>query len=454
MFGIGGMIGGGIFALSGEVALKAGLGAFLVFTIAGLIALSSGLVYAEFSTKIVGSGGGYTYVSTIFPDFFGFLTGWWFFLAYTLAGAFYAEVFGKYMEALTNTPFLLWSILLAVFFALINFIGIRESSIAETALTLFKLLIIAIFIVGGFLTLNISTVIQRAEIRMYGSLVMLATVFISFEGFDIISTLSSEMINPTKAAPKAVVSSILIVTGLYILTVLMVLATIIQYGLPANIMPEEIILYAAKNAIGKTGLILLGTGAIVSTISAYNATLCAASRVGLAMGENKALPRIFKLLHPKTRTPHASIFLSTFIIISLLVISNMFLPFEEISIIFGQLASLFFAFSFSMVDFSLIIYRNLSHNDSNSFKTPLYPLTPLFGFIGALLIGGILAIHNLEIFLTFLFLTIVGTVVYLFLLRKAKSPEEALRIVLNDIIRAKEALSIREFLESLHEKKK
>ncbi|MHA1608483.1 MAG: APC family permease [Candidatus Njordarchaeales archaeon] len=453
MFGIGGMIGGGIFALSGEIALKAGLGAILVFIITGFIALSSGLVYAEFSTRIVSSGGGYSFVYETFPEFLGFVTGWWFFLAYTFAGAFYAEVFGKYLSVMTGVPYIIWSTVLAIMFAIINFIGIKESSIAEIVLTLFKLFLIAFFVLGGLLCLDIIEALLKAEIQFSGALLMIATVFIAFEGFDVIATLSSEMKNPTKDAPKAIISSILIVTSLYILVVIIVLATIIKYGIPSNAIPEEIILYSAKYVIGVLGSTLLGAGAIISTISAYNATLCAASRVGLSMGENRALPRIFRLTHPKTRTPHASIFLSTTIILLLLIGSSFMFSAEEISIVFSQLASLAFAFSFAMVDFSLIIYRGIYGDNMNGFHVPLYPVIPLFGFMSAFIIGGILASFSLTVFLVFLLLTLFGIVFYLAIMRRAKSLEEVLRIIINDFTRAKEALSIRKLIKLERENK-
>lgn len=452
-FGIGGMIGGGIFALSGSIARQAGIAAIAVFILASITALASGLTYAEFSTVIISAGGGYSYVNEVFPEFLGFIAGWWFFLAYTLAGAFYAVVFGVYLEFLLNIPFFIFSLILIIFFGIVNFIGTKESSITEFLLVVFKLTIILIFITSGFISLKISfgkTLFVPAPLIL---LSLVATVFVAFEGFDIIATLSQETRNPIRNIPRAVIISILLVTLVYILVVIIELLILTQQAVPPDISSEEIILYTAYKILGPIGIYMLISSAIISTMSAYNATLCAAARVSFAMGNNKALPRIFRVLHPRFNTPYISVILSSAIIMVVLFILELFIPRETMSIALGQLASLAFAFSFAIVNFSLVIHRNLHVNIKRQFRILLYPITPLYGMIAAIVFGTIIALTNIIIFAVYLLSTVLGIIYYLLLVKKIQSISDAIKIIKSDIMKAKEALALRKFIEELsHEK--
>jgi len=445
-FGIGGMIGGGVFALSGSIALQSGISSILVFIIAAVTALCSALPYAEFSTVIIKSGGGYSYVNEVFPEFIGFVAGWWFFLAYSLAGAFYAVVFGVYLEILTGASFFLFSIVLIIIFLLINLIGTKESSISEIALVVFKLVVIFIFVAGGLMFLNITASNIYYETDPIIIMNLVATVFIAFEGFDIVSTFSKEAKNPTKTIPMAVIISILTVTTLYILVVLVELSAIFSNLIPSNASPEEIILCAAYRAFGNSGIYLLTSAAIISTMSAYNATLCAVARVGYAMGENKALPRPFRIIHPRFNTPYVSIIASSLIILGVITLLSGFIDKKIISLTLGQLASLAFAFSFALVDLSLIIHRNIHIDLKREFTTPLYPITPIIGFLTALIFGVIIALQNLFIMIIFIFLTFLGSICYLLLVKKARNIYSIRNIIGSDLLKAKEALTLRKFL--------
>ncbi len=452
-FGIGGMIGGGVFALSGSIALQSGLSSILVFVIAAITALCSALPYAEFSTVIIKSGGGYSYVNEVFPEFIGFVAGWWFFLAYSLAGAFYAVVFGIYLEILTGLHFYFFSIVLIAIFLFINLIGTKESSASEIALVAFKLGVIVLFILGGFLFVSIDLSNMYWETNPVLIINLVATVFIAFEGFDIISTFSSEARNPTKTIPRAVIISIVTVTTLYILVVLVELSAIFSKLIPTGASPEEIILYAAYRAFGDIGIYLLTAAAIISTMSAYNATLCAVARVGYAMGENKALPRSFRIIHPRFNTPYVSIIASSMIILGVVTLLSIFINRNIISLTLGQLASLAFAFSFALVDLSLIVHRNIHIDLKRNFMTPFYPITPSLGFLTAMIFGIIIALKNLFVMTVFIVLTILGSLTYLFFVKKARSLYSIRNIIGSDLMKAKEALTLKKFLAELKSEK-
>ncbi|RLE75171.1 MAG: hypothetical protein DRZ80_03295 [Thermoprotei archaeon] len=441
MFGIGGMIGAGIFALSGDIARDTGIYGAIVFGIASFLALSSGLVYAEYSTLVVSAGGGYSYVRAVFPDILGFLAGWWFFLAYSIAATFYVTVFGIYVEIFLGIPFLIPALATVIIFALINFIGIKESSIAEILLVVFKLSVLGVFIFLSLIRTGFLEQAFDAELNIIEILIKSATILIAFEGFDIIATLSQEMLNPTKDAPRSIIISIVTVSMLYVLVIFAILNVIPYKSFPPG-NTEEIILTAAAESFGRIGYLVILSAALISTLSAANAALIAVSRVGYAMGTDHILPRQFRLLHPKTNTPYASIFMGSLLILIVLFFMTLFVPKREMSIALAGLASLAFSSSFALVDFSIIIHRNLFPTVKRGFKVPLYPLIPIIGMVSAIYVAILTALENLGTFYLFIILTGLGIAYYALICREVRTLEKLRMVLLSDFIRAKAALGL------------
>ncbi|MEX2690597.1 MAG: APC family permease [Candidatus Njordarchaeum guaymaensis] len=452
-FGIGGMIGGGIFALSGEVARMVGSGAILVFLLAALSAIVSGLVYSEFSTIITSSGGGYSFVQEVFPEIFGFVAGWWFLLAYTFAGSFYAGIFGKYLEIITGIHYLFFSIILVISFCLINYLGAKESGLSELLLVLIKLSIIFMFILLGFsqvgFNLNWEELLHVAPMEV---IFLTSATFVAFQGFDVIATLGQDLKNPEKNISRAIVYSLISVTVIYIIVVILECSAIKLGLVPGDAQSEYIILYVMGNFAGSWGELILIFAAVVSAMSAYNATIYAGSRIGYTMGENHALPRIFRLYHQKFNTPYASIILSGGISLGILIILTLFLSPEMITIALGQLSGLAFAFSFAMVNLSLIIHRSLFPNIDRLFKVPFYPILPIYGVLTAFLFGLITALENIILFLIFILLSIAGVGYYLFFMKEVRSYHQFINILTGDFNRAKEAISLRKILNEIKRK--
>ena len=355
-FGIGGMIGAGVFALSGELATKLGIVAILVLFLASSIALSTGWVYSKFSYVINDAGGGYSYVKSIGNTNATILSGILFFIAYSFAAAFYAGVFGIYLQLISGFPFYIFSFSLIAMFLVINLLGVEESGMSEALLTGLKVSIIVALIFAGFMTIRkINVGYISLEVDLLNIILYTSIIFIAFEGFDIISNLSKEIKEPKKNVPYAIMSSIIIVALIYILVTLIEVVILNLKLVPTDIYAEEIILYAGVKAFGISGYYILSFGAIISTLSAYNAALIAVSRLTFAMSYDGILNHKLKYVNPKTRVPQLAIILSSLIVSSILIFSALFSKLNELSVHLGMLASFSFALAFLLVHLAYII---------------------------------------------------------------------------------------------------
>ncbi len=380
IFAIGNMIGAGIFALSGLTLRIAGVGALLAFLLASFSAMFTGLSYAELNSISAKAGGGYSIVNDTVHGLLGSLAGRRLRFGYTASAVLYALSFARHLRLIYKTNVIVVAIALILLFYIINFFGAESSSQAEKIVVLTKLTALFVFISLsltkmppkdlGNLTINVIKIFSASSL-----------IFIAFQGFDMVSTMGEEMRDATRNIPRAMIISIVIVTLIYELVLLGILASVslstIMHMSEEQL--ETIVVQAAATERGRTVEILMITGAVVSAISAYNAAIFAASRVSFAMGRDGILPISFSRLHPKTRSPHVSLSFSTATAIFLAIFAS-YLG-EKIIATMGFLSSLIFVMAFSLVNISLIVHRRVYVNVYRPFKVPLYPLTPLLGLL-------------------------------------------------------------------------
>jgi len=406
------MIGAGVFALSGEIVLKANIFSILVLILAGTISLSTGIVYGIFSKYVISSGGGYSYVNSVYPNLLGFLTGWLFFLAYSFAGAFYVGVFGRYLEIITGVPFIIYGIALVVAFNTINFFGIKESSVVESIFTSVKVSIIIFFILLGLSNFNLKIFEAKAcsvaTPSVLTIIVLSATIFIAFEGFDIISTLSQEMKDPNRDVIRSIIASIVIVTTIYILVATVELLALESGAIPANVSPEEVILYAAYNYLKSFGYYLIVIGAIISTVSAYNATLVAVSRLIFSMSSDSYLPKFLNFVHEESGTPRMAIITSSILISSIITMQYFITDPERISVFLGQLASFAFALAFTIVNLAFLKVEKVTGGE----KLAMYKIFAIYAIIFTSILCIILVIENILSATITMVLIFVGVMLY------------------------------------------
>lgn len=399
MIGVGAMIGAGIFVLTGLASGEAGPASIMAFALNGVVTLLTAFAYAELASAIPRAGGGYSFVRMAFPGATGFVAGWMLWFAYTVACGLYAlgfagyfwEFLHKYVNSFTNLVFgsigehnasLIITALIVLAFIYLNIRGAAVTGKAENILTISKIIVLAIFIIFGFTEIFDSSVPVSESFTPFlpkglgGVFVAMGLTFIAFEGYDLIATVAEEIKDPEKNIPLATFISLGVAVTIYLLILFVSLVAINPEGMASweflGEFKETAIVRAAEAFMPAFGVALIVFGGLLSTTSALNATVMAASRVAFSMGRDLLLPKGFSKIHEKTRTPHVAIIVTGIV----LLVMALTLPIEAV----GSAASLIFLLTFSMVNLSVIALRRKYPEIPRKYKVPLYPLIPILGF--------------------------------------------------------------------------
>ncbi len=300
--GVGAMIGAGIFILSGMAAGIAGPAATISYVLCGLMTLFTALSYSELSSSIPLAGGGYTFVHQGLGGYIAFLNGWALIFGSVVACSLYALGFAEHFNPLLDllikvSPHVKFSAFAIAFLLIaINIKGAKESGKTQNLFTISKVAILIIFIALCIPHVKTSGLKPFAPFGFTGIISATALIYISFFGFELISSASEEIKNPTKTVPRAILLSLFIPMLIYVGVVLVSTGILDYQALGTSAAPLVLI---AKKVLGNYGLLFILIGGLLSTTSALNATILAASRQTYAMGRDGYLPgKIFRL-HPR-----------------------------------------------------------------------------------------------------------------------------------------------------------
>lgn len=296
--GVGGMVGGGIFAVLGLTITLAGGGAPVAFLMAGLIALLTTYSYIKLSLRYPSEGGTIEFIvqaygNTVFAGWINTLL----LVSYIIMLALYAYAFGSYGSALIMGHETLWLEQLLIVLVLFTFVGINlmgawMTGRSEDIMVFIKLAILIIFSVTCFFTIDP----QRLALDTWKSPLSIMTggliIFLAYEGFELIANTAADIKEPEKNIPRAFFWSVFSVIVLY------VTVAVVAVG---NLTPEQVqkakdyvLAVAAEPFFGKTGFIVIAIAAMLSTASAINATLYGGGRVSYLIAKYGELPEGFK----------------------------------------------------------------------------------------------------------------------------------------------------------------
>ncbi|SFM91122.1 amino acid permease [Methanolobus profundi] len=399
MIGIAGMIGAGIFALTGIATGIAGPAVILAFLLNGIVATFTGLAYAELGSAIPEAGGSYLWVKEGIGNHFGFLAGWVDWAAHTIACSLYAVTFGAFFSELVihflgydgisqGTLISTSAFGIVTLMAYLNYLGAKESGRIGGMVTLFKVAILVVFACFGiyrtFLTPDWSVAFLAEPSFLPhgvgGLLVAMGLTFIAFEGYEIIAQSGEEVKDPEKNIPRAILLSLWIAVIIYIMVAFALIGAIKVDG-PSWIYLGELGEFSMIRVAGQImsfGSVLILAGGFVSTISAMNATVYSSSRVAFALGRMGYLPEALSNINEKRRTPHYAILFSYFIIATMT-----FAPIETVA----SAANVMFLILFILVNSVLIILRFRRPDLKRAFKMPFAPYLPILAIIVQLVIG-------------------------------------------------------------------
>ncbi|MCK4224466.1 MAG: amino acid permease [candidate division Zixibacteria bacterium] len=370
--GVGAMIGAGIFILSGMAAGIAGPAATISYILCGLMTLFTALSYSELSSSIPLAGGGYTFVHQGLGGYIAFLSGWALIFGSVVACALYALGFAEHFNPLLDLvvkispPIKFSAFAIALLLLLINIKGTKESGKTQNFFTLAKIAMLIIFIGLCIPYVKVGNLKPFAPFGFTGIISATALIYISFFGFELISSASEEIKNPKKTVPKAILLSLFIPMLIYVGVVLVSVGILDYQTLGTSAAP--LVLIAGK-VLGSYGLLFVLIAGLLATISALNATVLAAARQTYAMGRDGYLPgKIFRL-HPKFKTPYTAV-AAVGVVILFFTLSG------EVKFA-AHLANFCFLFALILVNLSVIMLRKKEPRLKRPFKLPWHPVIPL-----------------------------------------------------------------------------
>jgi basic amino acid/polyamine antiporter, APA family len=435
LLGIGGIIGTGIFVLTGTAAANhAGPALPLSFIIAGIGCTFAGLCYAEFSAMIPVSGSAYSYSYATLGEGIAWFIGWNLVLEYLFAVATVSVGWSGYAvslldqlhahipAALANAPLdqgadaLHWvrtgaiinvpAMLIVGVIAAICYIGIRQSAAFNSVIVAIKVTVIVLFIVFGVHYINSANwhpfiPPNAGESGMFGwSGVMAASgvIFFAYIGFDAVSTAAQETKNPQRDMPIGILSSLLICTFLYVV-VSAVLTGMVSYRQLDVAAPVALALdkYRGLHWLG----IPVKLGAVCGMTSVMLVMTIAQARIFFAMARDGLLPPFFGRVHPRFRTPSTGTVITGFFAA---LIGGLF-PVK----ILGELVAIGTLAAFVTVCIGVLVLRRTRPDLPRPFRTPW----PWFTCIaGAVVCGAMMVFLGPATWVRLVLWTGIGVVIY------------------------------------------
>ena len=310
---IGSVIGADLYITPGLTAAIIGPASIIVWVVAGIFALVIALVFSYTSYYVPKVGGPFAFVSEAFGKFYGFLTGWLLLIAETMALPLFAIVFARYLHYFIELE--PWQEILVkglFIFSLttVNILGVKLGGRVNDVLTIIKLAPLVLVIVLGFvfLTYNPEKLSQNYSPiaplgwENFGSALVL--IFWAYAGFEMGTLPASEVKNPQRVIPKAIVVGMLLVISFYLLTNFVLYGSINWIELSHSALPLVLV---GTLVIGYVGGMIVSFGALASVSGASSSFVLGISRLSYAMSSEGLFPKIFSKVHPKYKTPYMAL---------------------------------------------------------------------------------------------------------------------------------------------------
>ena len=376
MYGMGLILGAGIYVLIGQAAGIAGNVVWVSFVFGAVAAVFSGLSYAELSSMFPKSAAEFLFVKNAFKNnFLAFLVGWMTVFTSIISASTVALGFGGYLTGFFGAPIVVSAVSLIALLSLINFIGIREASWMNVAFTLIEISGLILIIYLGFTYIGTEPVDYfENPSGLSGISLAFVLIFFAFIGFEDIVNIAEETKNPKKILSRAIILSISITAIIYILVSLAAIQILNWQELGSSLAPLADV---AKKILGSDGQFILSIIALFATANTVLIILVAGSRIIYGMATQYSLPLLLGRIHYRTKTP--------WIAVLCIMITAIIFSFLENIVTVANISVFFIAITFGMVNLSVILLRYREPTIERSFKIPInigrFPLLPFFGVI-------------------------------------------------------------------------
>lgn len=380
IYGVGDILGAGIYAVVGKIAGLSGAMVWASFLIAMLVAALTALSYAELGSRLPKSGGVAYFVHSAFrQEWLSILVGWLMFCTCLVSMATLSIAFAGYLNAfLPVLP--TWAIVLALFAGLtfVNFRGMQESSALNIFCTTLEVsgLLIVIFLSAAFLlggNANVNTTLPNGE--AVGTVAILqgaALAFYAFIGFEDIVNVAEEVKNPERNVPRAILLALGIAGVVYILVSWLATRVLSPAELSASSAP---LLDVVRRAQPNFPAVIFTIIALFAVLNTALLNFVTASRLLFGMSREGLLPAWLGKLHPVRRTPYRT-FLVILPIVILLALSG------TLQFLAGTTATLIMAM-FCLVNISLLVIKSREPRNEG-FQVPW--LVPALALVSNLIL--------------------------------------------------------------------
>jgi len=371
-YGVGTIVGAGIYSVIGAAAGEAGAGLWLSFLAATVAALLTALSYAELASMHSKAGAEYQFVKAAFPDAtaLAFLAGFLIALNAAATAATVALAFAGYLAVFVAVPALPTALALLTLCTVINIAGIRQSTSVSIGLICIEVAGLLLLIGGGFLAGdNLGEVTRLPETGLVsGVLSATALLFFMYIGFEDIANLSEEALRPTRDVPRALLASVAITSVIYVAVAFAVLAVVPPETLAQSQSPLTTAGAAIAPWLGTT----LAVTALFATASTALIALISISRLLFGMARDGDMPSVLARTWSGRRTPWVAALV-------LFGAACLLLPLGEVKIV-ASVSALGVLLVFGLIQVVLIRLRYTAADRERPFRVPgaigRFPLLP------------------------------------------------------------------------------
>jgi amino acid transporter len=364
------IIGAGIFGLPSKVYAQIGTYSLLAFVLCAVIVGLIAICYAEVSSRFSTTGGAYLYAREALGTVAGFEVGWLYWIVRVVTPAANCNLFVTYLGFFYKDLAEGWArigviAIVVIGIGVVNFIGVRQSAALTNFFTAGKLIPIFIFVIIGLAYIQPAN-FSLAAVPENGSFTTATLLLIyAFVGYESAVVMAGEVRDPKRNIPFGLLSGVAFVALIYILIQVVCIGT-----LPDLARSERPLAEAAAGFMGNFGASLITVGALLSILGNLNVGLMAGARLLFSLGEHRDLPVSLAATHPRFRTPHISIAVTTLAIL-VLTIQSSFLSAVAIATITRLIV-------YATTCFALIIFRRRKNVPDAMFTAP-------FGVVAAVL---------------------------------------------------------------------
>lgn len=379
-FGVGSILGAGIYTLIGKVAGEAGNFTWLAFLIASFTAFLTAFSYAELSAAFPRSGGEYVYAQKAFGQRAGTGVGLLIALNGIISAATVSLGFAGYFTELVDLPLLPVALGIIGLLLLVNIRGVQASSTVNIALTVVEILGLVAVAIAAFPQVGTVDLLVLPDGNFNGLFFAAALSFFAYMGFEDIVKLAEETRAPERNIPRALFISNGIVMVIYV-----ALAMLVVSAMPWQQLANEPAPLAAivEGRWGRLGLLVVGIAALFSTSNTLLSNMLGSSRVLSFMGRELGPLRWLGHLSPRKTPVAALVFIS--------LVAGAFALIGDIAIV-ARIATVSIFLTFTLVNLSALMLRIRKPDLKRPYRMPLHlgrvPAIPVLAILLTLLLMG------------------------------------------------------------------